>query len=132
MTNRTREVQLRDYGLTRTIPTRVVQEFETADGEVVEISRNFFAICQPNRDYFGEEVDIYEDSRIVSHDGAWLAGRSGAEPRLETCERCEGSGAEPGIIMPDAAFLVGSRFSRNERPESHWTGPSTSRTISRS
>jgi hypothetical protein len=97
VTNKTRTVTLRDDGETLYIPTRVVQEYETADGELVEISRNFFATCWPDRDvyYFGEEVDIYEDGRIVSHDGAWLAGRRGAEP---------------GIIMPDRAFLLGSRY----------------------
>ena len=103
VTNRTRDIQLREDGVTRTITTRVVQEFETADGELVEISRNFFAVCQPTRDvyYFGEEVDIYEDGRIVSHDGAWLAGRRGAEP---------------GIIMPDDAFLLGSRYFQERAP----------------
>lgn len=103
VTDRTRQIELRDDGVARTITTRVIQEFETADGELVEISRNFFAICQPSRDvyYFGEEVDIYEDGRIVSHDGAWLAGRRGAEP---------------GIIMPDAAFLLGSRYFQELAP----------------
>ncbi len=40
------------------VRTRVVQEFETADGEVEEISYNFFADCDPMNDvyYFGEEV----------------------------------------------------------------------------
>jgi hypothetical protein len=103
VTNRTRDIQLREDGVTRTITTRVVQEFETADGELVEISRNFFAVCQPTRDvyYFGEEVDIYEDGHIVSHDGAWLAGRRGAQP---------------GIIMPDDAFLLGSRYFQERAP----------------
>ncbi len=60
-------------------------------------------MCSPDRDvyYFGEEVDIYEDGRIVSHDGAWLAGRRGAEP---------------GIIMPDRAFLLGSRYFQELAP----------------
>jgi hypothetical protein len=68
------------------VTTRVLEEHEREDGETVEISRNFFAqapdgtVC-----YFGEEVDIYEDGMIASHDGAWLA----SDP-----------GAEAGIIMP--------------------------------
>jgi hypothetical protein len=76
---------------------RVVEERETEDGELKEISRNYFAVCAPARDvyYFGEHVDIYEDGEIVSHDGAWLAGRNGALP---------------GIIMPDSAFLLGTRY----------------------
>ncbi len=58
------------------IETRVVEERESEDGELVEVSRNFFAVCQPSNDifYFGEEVDDYEDGEIVSHEGAWLAG----------------------------------------------------------
>ena len=103
VTSHTRTIPLRDDGMLRNIPTRVVQEFETADGELVEISRNYFATCSPDRDvyYFGEAVDIYEDGRIVSHDGAWLAGRRGAEP---------------GIIMPDRAFLLGSRYFQEFAP----------------
>jgi hypothetical protein len=68
------------------VETRVLEEHERENGETVEISRNFFAqapdgtVC-----YFGEEVDIYEDGAIASHDGAWLASDSGAEA---------------GIIMP--------------------------------
>lgn len=57
------------------ITTRVVEEYETALGVLVEISRNYFAqapdgtVC-----YLGEDVDIYIDGEVVSHDGAWLAG----------------------------------------------------------
>jgi hypothetical protein len=74
----------------------VVEEREFEDGEIKEISRNFFAICEKTNDvyYFGEEVDIYEDGEIVSHDGAWLAGQDGALP---------------GILMP-GTFLLGSRY----------------------
>jgi hypothetical protein len=56
--------------------TRIVEERETENGELVEISRNYFAVCRPTNDiyYFGEEVDNYEDGEIVSHEGAWLAG----------------------------------------------------------
>jgi len=63
-----------------------VQEREWNDGELVEISRNFFAetregtVC-----YFGEDVDIYEDGEVVSHEGAW---------------RADAPGNAPGIIMP--------------------------------
>jgi hypothetical protein len=76
---------------------RVMEERETEDGELKEISRNYLSVCAPSRDlyYFGEDVDIYEDGEIVSHDGAWLAGRNGALP---------------GIIMPDSAFLLGTRY----------------------
>lgn len=66
------------------IETRIVEERESEDGELVEISRNFFAVCQPANDvfYFGEEIDDYEDGQIVSHEGAWLAGENDARAGL--------------------------------------------------
>jgi ribosomal protein L31 len=83
--------------------TRVVEEVETIDGELAEISQNYFATCLPSRDvyYFGEDVDIYEDGEVVSHDGAWLAGRFGARP---------------GMIMPDSGFLLGQRYFQEVAP----------------
>ncbi|MFN8646325.1 MAG: hypothetical protein U0104_06185 [Gemmatimonadales bacterium] len=59
--------------------TRVIEERETVDGALLEVSRNFFvqtaggAVC-----YFGEDVDIYQNGTITSHDGAWRAGVAGA------------------------------------------------------
>jgi hypothetical protein len=62
------------------IVTRVVEERETHDGALVEVSRNFFAMSRRTNDvyYFGEDVDIYKDGKVVSHEGAWRAGRAGA------------------------------------------------------
>lgn len=68
------------------VSTRVVQERETHDGELVEESRNFFAQAQNGTVcYFGEAVDIYAGGVIVSHEGSW---------------RADGPGNAPGIIMP--------------------------------
>ncbi|MGQ0796079.1 MAG: hypothetical protein ACT4N5_07865 [Nitrosopumilaceae archaeon] len=66
------------------IPTRIVEESETKNGQLVEISRNYFSICTQNNNvfYFGEDVDIYQDGRIVSHDGAWIHGKDGARAGL--------------------------------------------------
>ena len=63
------------------VETRVVEEKEAEGGNVVEVSRNYFAMCMPtnNAIYFGEDVNMYEDGRTVSHEGAWLAGRNGAK-----------------------------------------------------
>ena len=63
------------------VETRVVEEKESEGGDLVEVSWNYFAICKPTNDvfYFGEDVDIYEDSKIVSHEGAWVAGQNGAK-----------------------------------------------------
>jgi hypothetical protein len=78
------------------VETRVVKERETLDGELVEISRNYFAICKKTNTvfYFGEDVDIYENGEIVSHDGSWRAGVNGARP---------------GVIMP-GTVLIGARY----------------------
>ena len=99
---KTRRITLPIDGRPRTVTARIVEEREYADGELVEVSRNFFAICHKTGDvyYFGEEVDIYEDGEIVSHDGAWLAGQNGAQP---------------GLIMP-GTFLLGSRYFQEMAP----------------
>jgi hypothetical protein len=84
------------------VTTRVFEERESEDGELVEISRNFMAYCRETGDvwYFGEDVDIYEDGEVVSHDGAWRAGIDGAEP---------------GIIMPGNP-LIGARYAEEHAP----------------
>jgi hypothetical protein len=89
-------------GVVLTVRTRVVEEREWKDGALVEVSRNFYARCKETNDvfYFGEEVDIYEDGVLVSHDGAWQAGQAGALP---------------GLIMP-ARFLLGSRYFQERAP----------------
>jgi hypothetical protein len=58
------------------VETRVVEERETKDGKLIEVSRNYFAISQRTNSvfYFGEDVDIYQGGKVVSHEGAWLAG----------------------------------------------------------
>jgi len=62
------------------VKTRVVEERETKDGKLVEVSRNYFAMSRVTGDvyYFGEDVDIYKNGKISSHDGSWLAGVNGA------------------------------------------------------
>lgn len=100
----TREIALRHDGSKRVVNARVVEEMELADGELTEISRNYFATCRPSNDvyYFGEVVDIYEDGEVVGHEGQWLAGRHGAQP---------------GIIMPDSGFIIGARYYQELAPE---------------
>ena len=66
------------------VETRVVEERETRNGKLVEVSRNFFAISKRTNGvfYFGEDVDMYRDGKVMEHDGAWLAGVNGAQPGL--------------------------------------------------
>ena len=62
------------------VTTRVVEEREFADGQLIEVSFNYFAqapggaIC-----YFGEDVDVYEEEGI-SHEGTWCADHPGFAP----------------------------------------------------
>lgn len=61
------------------IVTRVVEEREWKDGKLYEVALNYFAICEQTKDvfYFGEDVDFYENGKVVKHDGSWLAGTNG-------------------------------------------------------
>lgn len=84
------------------VETRVVEERETVDGKLVEISRNFFAICRQTSSvfYFGEEVDIYRGGKVVAHEGAWLHGENGARA---------------GMMMPGEA-LLGAAYQQEVAP----------------
>lgn len=66
------------------VVTRIVEEREWVDGELYEVSRNYFAICEQTKDvfYFGEDVDFYKDGKVVKHDGSWLAGTKDNRPGL--------------------------------------------------
>lgn len=75
------------------VETRVIQEQETVNGDVVEVSQNYFAengngtVC-----YFGEAVTIYLPDGTTSDEGSWLAGAvSPTDPTITF---------RPGIIMP--------------------------------
>ena len=59
--------------------TRVVEEKEWKKGELHEIALNYFAFCGQTKDvfYFGEDVDYYENGKVVKHDGTWHAGKDG-------------------------------------------------------
>ena len=61
------------------VETRVVEEREWKKGKLYEVARNYFAICEGTNDvyYFGEDVDFYENGKIVKHDGSWRAGENG-------------------------------------------------------
>jgi len=84
------------------IETRVIEEYEEQDGVLKEISRNFFAICKEHGDvfYFGEEVDDYEDGKVVRHSGAW---------------RADEKNSKAGIIMP-GTILLGARHYQEIAP----------------
>jgi hypothetical protein len=83
------------------VTTRVLEERESHDGELVEISYNFLAqtgdgtVC-----YYGESVDIYQGGVVVGHEGEWRAGVGGALP---------------GILVPGSPE-VGQAFQQEVAP----------------
>lgn len=84
------------------VETRVVEERESHGGELVEVSRNYFAISSRTQDvyYFGEDVDMFAKGEVVSHEGSWRSGSHGARY---------------GLMMP-AVPRVGMRFQCEEAP----------------
>jgi len=84
------------------VTTRVVEEREWKNGQLKEVSINFFAIDEQTKDifYFGEEVDMYKNNQVISHKGAWLAGKDKARA---------------GMIMP-AKPLVGMKYYQEVAP----------------
>ena len=80
----------------------IVEERESKGSKLVEISRNYFALGKRTNDvyYFGEDVDIYTDGVVTSHEGAWLAGEKGARF---------------GLVMPGTP-LLGARYHQEVAP----------------
>ena len=62
------------------VETRIVEERETEKGALIEVSRNYFAISRRTNSvfYFGEDVYMYKDGKVINHEGAWLSGVGGA------------------------------------------------------
>jgi hypothetical protein len=62
------------------VETRVVREHESRNGKVVEISMNYFAFDPTTKNvyYFGEDVDMYRNGKVVNHEGSWRSGVKGA------------------------------------------------------
>ena len=84
------------------VVTRVVEERETKGGKLTEVARNYFAISKRTNDvfYFGEDVDMYKDGKVVNHDGSWLSGVNGSKF---------------GLMMPGRA-LIQSRYYQEVAP----------------
>ena len=105
---------LKETRIVDDVETRIVEERETNGGELVEVSRNFYAISKRTNCvfYFGEEVDIYKDGKIASHDGAWISGMNGARFGLMMPGQILMGGkyyqeVAPGVAM-DRAEIVGA------------------------
>jgi len=63
------------------VETRIVEDREMKNGQLVELTRDYYAIDPATNDvyYMGEDVDVYKNGKIVGHEGAWLSGVNGAK-----------------------------------------------------
>ena len=86
---------LKEVREVRFTQTRVVEERETKNGKLTEVSRNYFSFCRESGTvfYFGEEVDNYKNGKIMNHAGSWLAEADFL----------------PGVEMP-GLLLLGARY----------------------
>ena len=84
------------------VETRIVEEKETVNGKLVEISHNFYAMCTQTNSvfYFGEDVDIYKDGKIIDHGGSW---------------RADSGKNRAGLMMP-GIILVGAKYYQERAP----------------
>lgn len=103
---------LNETRMINNVNTRVVEERETKGGRPVELSRNYFAISKRTNSvfYLGEDVDVYKDGRVVSHEGAWHAGENGARfglmmPGLPLLKARFYQEVAPGIAMDRAEII---------------------------
>jgi hypothetical protein len=81
---------------------RAVEEKEIVNGQIKESTRDYFAISRKTNNvyYFGEDVDVYKDGKVVGHEGTWIAGEKGARY---------------GLFMPGVP-LLGARYYQEIAP----------------
>ena len=84
------------------VETRVIEDREMKNGQLIELTRDYYAIDAENNDvyYFGEDVDVYKNGKVVGHEGSWLSGVKGAKF---------------GLMMPGKP-RVGQRFAQEQAP----------------
>ena len=84
------------------VEARVVEDRETKNGQLVELTRDYYAIDSVTNDvyYFGEDVDVYKNGKVAGHEGAWLSGVKGAKF---------------GLMMPGKP-APGQRFYQEQAP----------------
>ena len=80
-----------------TVACRVLREIAFENGELVELSDNYFAQADDGTVYyFGEVVDNYEDGVVVDNDGSWLVGG----PTLPSDPPTTANDNNPTVFMP--------------------------------
>ncbi len=84
------------------VETRIVEDREEKNGQLIELTRDYFAIDSVTNDvyYFGEDVDVYKNGKVSGHEGSWLSGVKGAKF---------------GMMMPGAP-KPGQKFYQEQAP----------------
>jgi hypothetical protein len=84
------------------VETRVVEDREMKNGQLIELTRDYYAIDSVTNDvyYLGEDVDVYKNGKVTGHEGAWLSGVNGAKF---------------GMMMPGAP-KPGQKFYQEQAP----------------
>jgi hypothetical protein len=87
------------------IVARVVEEstVNAQTGDLIELTNDYFSICNETNTvvYLGENVNDYENGKVVGHEGSWLHGSDNARY---------------GLIMP-GIVLLGSKYYQEIAPE---------------
>jgi hypothetical protein len=85
------------------VETRAVEDRETKDGALTELTRDYYAIDPESGDvyYLGEDVDVYKNGKVVGHEGAWISGVGRAKF---------------GLMMPGNP-IVGMKFYQEQAPK---------------
>ena len=77
------------------VESLVMEDREFKDGKLAEVTLDYFAQDDEGTVYYlGEDVDEYENGKVVNHEGAWLLGKD-----TQT----------PGVMIP-AHPKVGDKF----------------------
>jgi len=84
------------------VETRAVEDRETVNGKLTELTKDYYAVDSLTNDvyYFGEDVEVYKNDKVVSRKGSWLSGINGAKF---------------GLMMPGNP-KVGQRFYQEQAP----------------
>ncbi len=63
------------------VETVVVEDREMKNGRLAELTKDYFAIDVSTNDvyYFGEDVEVYKNGKVVNRKGSWLSGMNGAK-----------------------------------------------------
>jgi hypothetical protein len=85
------------------IESRVVEDREEANGQLVEFTYDYYAIDSATNDvyYMGEDVSVYKNGKLANHEGGWLSGVNGATF---------------GMMLPGSP-KVGQRFYQEQAPK---------------